>query len=172
MPVVACTTTAITTGIVQFSATEFLGLYPQFNLQTPALAQNFVLAQTQLDNTCGSRVQDANLRLTLLYLLTAHITQLLNGVGSQPATGIVGRVSDATEGSVEVQADYETFGPSQDYYMQTPFGVTYWQATAAWRTMVYTPGGCEITQTGPNWYTNYLPATGGGWDGSGGSGCC
>lgn len=117
-----------------FNSAEFLSIYPQFTPQSPALPGNFVLATTQLANTCGSKVQDAPTRQTLLYLLTAHITQLLNGVGSTPASGVVGRVSDGTEGSVSVRAEYEaTAGPSQAYYLQTPFGALYWQSTARFR---------------------------------------
>lgn len=141
-----CTPTTITTGVVQFSAPEFLACYPQFMPQSAFLPNNFTLATTQLNNTCGcdasggSLVQDANLRQTLLYLLTAHITQLLNGVGSTPATGLVGRVSDGSEGSVSVSTEYDASGgPSQAYYLQTPFGVTFWQATAPFRQARYIP---------------------------------
>ena len=152
MPVIPCPAVVTTLGVVQFSASEFLALYPQFGPQTSALANSFTLAQTQLNNTCGSRVQDANLRLTLLYLLTAHITALLAGTGTATASGLVGRMSGATEGTVTATLEYETFGPSQDYYMQTQFGVQYWQATAPWRTMRYEPGLCDFpVQNGPNW---------------------
>jgi hypothetical protein len=127
--------------LVQFSLAELLGLYPVFTPQSAVLSQNFTLATTLLNNTCGSRVQDANLRQTLLYLLTCHITALNNGVGSTPATGLVGRISDGSEGSVSATAEYETgpAGPNQAYFVQTQWGATFWTATAAFRTMRYFP---------------------------------
>jgi Protein of unknown function (DUF4054) len=149
MTIVACSDTPITPGVVQFIASEFLSLYPQFTPQAAALAGNFGLATTQLNNGCGSAVQDANLRQTLLYLLTAHITQLLNGVGSTAATGLVGRVSDASEGSVSVTAEWTAAGgPSQSYLLQTPFGAAFWQSTAIFRTAKYfsaPPNPCDTS---------------------------
>jgi hypothetical protein len=164
MTVVACVENTITPGTVQFNQTEFLGIYPIFTAQAPFLATNFVLATTQLDNSCGSRVQDAPTRQVLLYLLTAHITQLLNGIGAQAATGVVGRVSDGTEGSVSMSAAWDGKGsPSQAYYIQTQFGATYWQATARYRVARYhapPPNPCD---------TSY--PWGGFNNGGGGCGC-
>ncbi len=147
MTIAACAPVTITTGVVVFSAPEFLALYPQFTAQSAFLQNNFNLATTQLNNTCGcsgtsppgpwpqggggSRVIDANLRQTLLYLLTCHITKLLNGEGSTPATGLVGRIADATEGTVSASVEYDAQGGA--YYLQTQYGVTYWQATAPYR---------------------------------------
>lgn len=162
MTVVAGTTTTITPGVVVFSAAEFLALYPQFTPQQAFLQNNFNLATTQLNNTLGitagtvapappdwvgpwpqgggSLVVDANLRQTLLYLLTAHITKLLNGEANTPATGLVGRITDGTEGSVSASVEYDAAGgPSQAYYIQTQYGATYWQATASYRQARYVP---------------------------------
>lgn len=133
-----CNDAAIVTGSVVFNATEFLQLYPQFTAQQAALAGNFALATTQLNNGCCSRVQDVTLRQTLLYLLTAHITKLLNGEGSTAATGQVGRLSDAGEGAVSATLEYEgNDNPSRAYYIQTQYGALYWQSTARWRRAKY-----------------------------------
>lgn len=138
MTIAGCSETPITPGVVQFNAAEFLALYPVFTPQAAALAGNFALASLQLNNTCGSRIQDAPTRQTLLYLLTCHITALLNGVGSTPATGAVGRLSDATEGSVSASLEYlANGGPSQAYYIQTQWGAQYWQCTAPFRQARY-----------------------------------
>lgn len=108
MPVVPCATVQPVFGIVEYSAAEFLASYPEFtgiNNATPqALANDFVGATFLLNNTCNSRVCDANQRLFLLYLLTAHIAAIHQGtndggVGSPFFTGvgsIAGTVLDVT----------------------------------------------------------------------------
>jgi Protein of unknown function (DUF4054) len=162
MTIVACTPTTITPGTVQFNSVEFLAQYPMFAVQAPALAGNFALATTQLNNGCGSAVQDAPTRQQLLYLLTAHITQLLNGIGSQQATGVVGRVSDAGEGSVSMAAEFDSkAGPSKAYYIQTSYGAAYWQMTAQFRTAQYFAPPCNPCDTSYPW----------GYGGGSGCGC-
>src|SRR5271156_2326942 len=83
VPVVACAPSTFTPGIVQYSAAEFLASYPEFtginNVAPASLANDFVGATFLLNNTCCSRVQDANQRLYLLYLLTAHIAAIFQG---------------------------------------------------------------------------------------------
>lgn len=84
MPVVPCTTVQPVFGVVNYSAAEFLASYPEFtgiNNATPqALANDFVGATFLLNNTCCSRVQDANQRMFLLYLLTAHLAAIHQGL--------------------------------------------------------------------------------------------
>lgn len=127
-------------GVVVFDATEFTTAYPAFaTVSGVALGMSFQLATLQLDNSCGSRIQDAAKRQLFLYLLTAHITALKDGQNGQPPSGIVGRVDKATEGSVSVSADMGTMVYGQAYYMQTQWGALYWQSTARFRTMVYIP---------------------------------
>lgn len=141
MPVVPCPSPAAPVkGVVVFDPTAFKTAFPEFaTLTDGVLTANFGLAQLQLNNSCGSRVCDANQRETLLDLLTAHITQLRNGINGLPPQGIVGRVSDATEGSVSVGADMGTQVYGQAYYSQTQFGALYWTSTARYRTMRYIP---------------------------------
>lgn len=85
----------------------------------------------------------------LLNLLTAHIAWLFamrdeNGVptsgGLNPPPSIVGRISNASEGSVSVQAEYDVgsgASPSQAWFLQSRYGAMYWQATASLRQMTY-----------------------------------
>lgn len=231
MPVNPCTTVQPVFGIVEFSATEFLASYPEFtgiNNATPQLlANNFVGATLLLNNTCCSRVKDANQRLFLLYLLTAHIATIHQGINDAgvgnplfsgtvaiagntatvsavtagaltigsvlydgpavgpslivPGTtitafgtgtgglgtytvngptqtiaaesmivagvpnteaplGIVGRISDASEGDVSVSAQWEApANANQAYFTQTKYGVDYWTMTARYRTALFSP---------------------------------
>jgi hypothetical protein len=167
MAIVPCPpSTTIQHGLVTFAPATFKALFPAFATVADAdLVLNFSLAQLQLDNTCCSRVKNAVTRETLLNLLVAHITQLRNGINGQPPAGIVGRVSDATEGSVSVSADMGELQLGEAYYAQTQFGIMYWTSTARFRTMVYIapPFNCADYGGGPG------PA---GFDpGGGGCGC-
>lgn len=159
MPVVPCASVAPVHGDVVFDPSLFKTAYPEFGtVADPALDRNFALATLQLTSTCASRVKDANQREALLGLLTAHITALANGVNGQPPQGIVGRISQAAEGSVSVSADMDGATFNAAYYLQTKYGAQYWQATAKYRQMVYSPGpqGCCDGPGSPYWYGNGL----------------
>lgn len=158
MPVTSCPApTPITLGIVTFDVPTFLATYPEFTglasgepLTSGQLSQAFALAQTILNNTCCSRVQDANRRDTLLQMLTAHIAFLLYGTNDgagnvTPPPGVTGRISQAAEGTVSVSAEFGgDGGPTQDWYTGTRYGAMYWVATAGYRTALYipAPAGC------------------------------
>ena len=146
MPVVPCPSPCppITPGVVQFSAAEFVAQYPEFTgLTNAAMLRGFNDAQFLLDNSCGSMVQDANLRLILLYTLTAHCCLIdagtNDGAGNvTPPQGIVGRIDNASEGSVSVSASYnDEVTQSEAYFIQTKYGAKFWQQTAPYRTMHY-----------------------------------
>lgn len=128
-------------GVVVFVPADFKATFPAFaTISDAALQMSFTFATTMLNNSCGSRVCDANLRETLLNLLTAHITALKDGQNGQPPPGIVGRIDKATEGSVSVSAAMDTskvYG--KDWYVQTFWGGMYWSATANFRQAVYIP---------------------------------
>jgi hypothetical protein len=117
MPVNPCTTVQPVFGVVSYSAAEFLASYPEFtgiNSAAPqSLANDFTGATFLLNNTCCSRVRDANQRMFLLYLLTAHIATIFQGVndggvGSPAFTGVgsiagtVLTVTQATQGALAV----------------------------------------------------------------------
>ncbi len=124
MPVNPCAPVQPTYGIVEFSAAEFLASYPEFtginNASPTSLANDFVGATFLLNNTCCSRVQDANQRLYLLYLLTAHIATIFQGtndagIGSPVFSGVgsiagtVLTVTAANQGALAVgQSLYDT----------------------------------------------------------------
>lgn len=87
MPVVPCATVQPVFGIVDFSAAEFLALYPEFTGINPvSLSNDFTGATFLLNNSCCSRVKDANQRMFLLYLLTAHIAAIHQGLNDAGVT--------------------------------------------------------------------------------------
>ncbi len=117
MPVVPCATVQPVYGIVNYSAAEFLTSYPEFtginNVAPASLANDFVGATFLLNNTCCSRVQDANQRMFLLYLLTAHIATIHQGTndggvlnplfaGTVAIAGNTATVSAVTGGALAV----------------------------------------------------------------------
>lgn len=156
MPVVPCPTPAPQPvhGIVQFDPAEFAAAWPAFaGLANIQMANAFSLATLVLNNSCGSIVGDANQRMALLYMLTAHVAFLVYGAndgtpgGIIPPPGIVGRIASATEGSITVQAAYSTeVRQSEAWFIQTTWGAMFWQATSQFRTMHY----IGAPQCGPN----------------------
>lgn len=116
--------------------------YPALAADTsaPLAAAYFVEAQIYLDNTDASVVQPPSSRLVLLNMIVAHLTAL-NGAGNGGTTsGLVGRISRATEGTVSVEADVGATSGSNAWWLQTPYGFEYWNATRAFRTFRYVPG--------------------------------
>jgi hypothetical protein len=141
MSIAGCGPVSPQLGTVVFDPVAFISQYPEFStIPQPALQRNFVLATQFLSNNCASAVKDAPTREVLLFLLVAHFTKLLNGDNTNPATGVVGRVSEAQQGSVRVRSE---MGGSRNtteleaWYLQTQYGATFWTATAQYRTMRY-----------------------------------
>jgi hypothetical protein len=167
MAVVPCTSTPIVLGIVTFDPAAFVVLYPEFTgLTNGQMNQAFALAQVVLNNTCCSRVRDANTRDTLLQMLTAHICFLLYGTNDgagnvTPAPGIIGHIDTATEGSVSVGASFGgDGGPTQDWYTSSKYGAMYWVMTSQYRTALYLPAAGSYPPNFPSGYPG-LPFGGG-----------
>ncbi|RVT95246.1 DUF4054 domain-containing protein [Rhodovarius crocodyli] len=128
-------------GVVTFDYAAWVARYPEFSTVTQPQADGFFAeACLYLDNTASSIVCDLGQRATLLNMLTAHLAALYAGVGGQPASPLVGRVTNATQGSVSVGVDAGPVTASQAWFVQTKYGAAYWQATARYRTMRYVPG--------------------------------
>lgn len=127
--------------MVEFSADEFLAIYPEFTgAATPSLQFNFNLATLNISNCCGSPVPDPNVRQSLLYLLTAHITALFtpSAQNANQPPGIVGRISNASQGSVSVGAQMPGT-ISSAWFDQTKYGAHFWTITAVFRTIHHIP---------------------------------
>lgn len=125
-------------GVVEFNANEFRELYPSIQATDAQLEMYFEMAETFLDNTPCSVVKDLGARKRLLYLLVAHIA-MLTGM-AESGNPVVGRIGNATEGTVSVGLDYGTMGNNERWYLQTPWGAMYWQLTKRYRSMVYRLG--------------------------------
>lgn len=124
--------------VVVFDLAEFRELYPKIVAADDQLSMFFVMAESYLDNTDCSMVRNIEERKILLYLLVAHMAMLNQQTESGNAA--VGRVSSATEGSVSVSLDYGAMGDRERWYLQTPYGATYWQMTKKYRSALYRLG--------------------------------
>lgn len=126
---------------VVFDYNAWIALFPQFGTLTQGQIVGLALpvAEQYVRNDGGGPVTSATVQTSLLNLMVAHVSQLLFGVNGQAPTPLVGRISNAAEGSVSVGVDFPVT-PTNAWFMQTPFGAMFWQATAPYRTMRYLPG--------------------------------
>ena len=117
-------------------------IFPELALWTNAAqAQQYWTEATMLlDNSPCSPVKNIDQRTMLLNLLTAHICALRQPLGGQPSSPLVGRISQATEGSVTVQTEMNFAPGSAQYFNQTKYGAQFWQMTLPFRSARYAPG--------------------------------
>lgn len=141
---------------VVFDYSEWAAAYPlEAAYTTQPVAENyFLIATGLLDNTDGSPVPydpaatpPVLIRKNALYLLVSHIA-VLNSP-ARASTGLVGRISSASEGSVSVQTSLNVKSGTAEYYAQTPWGLLFWQMTSAYRRGFYAPGPQEYRQPRP-----------------------
>lgn len=119
--------------------------YATWAAQFPALGKTtneatatsyFGFAGLFLNNTAMSQIVDVTVRAPILNLITAHIAVLF-GNGANGPSPLVGRINQATEGSVSVSAELAGMGKNEAWWTQTPYGIMAWQAMAPWRTARY-----------------------------------
>lgn len=125
---------------ITFDYAAWQAAYPLLATVPSADATGYFNLATMLFRNDGtSPAPTVAMQTTLLYLLTAHMAKLFapQSQGGQ-AAGIVGRISNASEGSVSVQTEYSSqISDSQAFYIQTTYGALFWQMTAVFRTMRY-----------------------------------
>lgn len=126
---------------VVFDPAAFRARYPEFAaVANPTLAACFDEAGLYLSNTDNSPVQNLTRRATLLNMLTAHVAYLGGLLSADGMPRPVGRVSQASEGSVS--AAFEGVPPtpgSGAWFQQSSYGASFWQATTSLRGFRYIP---------------------------------
>lgn len=130
--------------IAVFNQATFLARYPEFTAFATAkpasLPAQFIEAGDYLNNTDCSPVQDIDRRTRWLNMITAHIAFLGGALNADGQPRPVGRMSDASEGSVSASFDYTPATPgSGAWFNQSPYGAAFWQATSSLRGMHYRP---------------------------------
>lgn len=128
--------------IVELKIATFRAIYPEFsNISDDLLPFLFDNATDYLDNTEMSLVAQSDKRERLLYLLMAHLAYMRYGDKDRNGgSGMVGRVSSASEGSVSVSSDLGQVEFRSAWYTQSPYGMDYWQATKVYRMGVWFSG--------------------------------
>ncbi|WP_063657371.1 DUF4054 domain-containing protein [Candidatus Arsenophonus triatominarum] len=127
--------------VVTLDIAVFRRDYPQYdNVADTQLNLMFDIAQTAFDNSEGALEPDLDKRKRLLYLLAAHLCDITfgdtKGKGSG-ASGAIGRVASASEGSVSVSLDV---GQGLPYSQAWYWGQLFWQLTKPYRMFAYFPG--------------------------------
>lgn len=136
----------MTAGVVDFSYPDWAGAFPQLATTVKEQQAGFLFRQACLilNNTPYSVVQNVDERRDLLWLLVAHQAQLglnaASGSGSSTGAQGVGRLASATRGSVSVSYDGSGLPNNAGWFTQTQYGLTFWQATAQYRQMRFSPG--------------------------------
>lgn len=125
--------------VAVFSYSAWLARYPELANTTPQQATLFFDEATlYLNNTgWGGKVQNTDAQTMLMNMLTAHIAFLANGDVNDPAASgaVVGHIDQANQGSVSIAASVASNVPlTAAYFMQTKYGLAFWQATAQYRT--------------------------------------
>lgn len=155
------------TPLVVFDYDVWTGAYPEFKGCSFPQGQNWF---NQAGMLCSNNVLNIANRTegavsTLLYLLTSHIAWLNAprdaagnpASGGQPASPLVGVITDASEGSVSVSVQNDYPPGSAQWFQQTKYGAQYWALTAPYRTARYVP---PAYQAGP---LNPWPVGSPGW---------
>ena len=134
---------------VPFVYADWVAEFPVFSAVSQPLAQSYFNRASNLfaNDTCNPAF-GAGILQQCLYLATAHVAFLnaprdANGNPAstgQPASPLVGSITSAAEGSVNVAVEWKGSGsPSEAFWTQTTFGAELWAATSQFRTMLYSP---------------------------------
>lgn len=125
---------------VVFDPVAFGARYPEFStVNSTTLNAYFTEATLYLDNTDASPITNLVTRGLLLNMLVAHLAQLYSGSNGQAPSQLVGRVSQASEGSVSVSTDAMPNAGSAAWFNQTKYGAQYWASTLPFRRFRYLP---------------------------------
>lgn len=138
---------------VAFDYGAWVARYPEFaGVNAATAAAYFAEATLYHKNDATGPINDAAQQSMLLNMVTAHIAaRYAKQANGDPASPIVGRITDATEGSVSVSADYgATIGVQQAFWLQTKYGADYYAATARFRTARYIAGHTRRFNPWPN----------------------
>jgi hypothetical protein len=131
--------------IVAFDYSLWSARYPELaaSVQPATAAAYWAEAGLYCDNTACSVITDDSAggqRAMLLGMVTAHIAAINAPLNGQPASTLVGRISNATEGSVTVATQNDYPAGTVQWWQQTKYGAAFWAATPQFRTARYVHG--------------------------------
>lgn len=129
--------------VVVWDSAQFKTAFPEFAAVPDArLEILFSLAEGLLDNTDASIVTNITQRTAMFYYIVAHMLTLFGtGIVGTPGggpSGVVGRLSSATEGTVSSSFEFNVPpSPSGAWWNQTQYGALYWMLMAPFRSFRY-----------------------------------
>ena len=137
--------------IVQFSYAGWQSTFPEFgNISSGAATGFFNRAVMIHRNDGGGPIDNPTTQLNLLNLVVAHLAWLnsprdANGLpsstGTEPAPALVGRITSAGQGSVNVSVDAgQPQISSEAWWQQSRFGAEYWTSSEPFRIARYMRG--------------------------------
>lgn len=121
-----------------FDPAAFKAAFPQFSKFTDEQLTQFFeeVENTVLDNTESSCIGLKD-RKKFFYLLVAHQAALQDRI-NEGNTGLVGRISSATEGSVSISTDYLSSPTALAQWLnQTPYGAKFYAWTSKYRSALW-----------------------------------
>jgi hypothetical protein len=127
---------------VTFNYLAWVAQYPELGGVGQTQAQSYAnqaMLMIPLD-----QIADPAQQTIILNAATAHFAKIFETFGGQSPSGLVGRVGNATEGSVSVGTVYTTpTSDTQAFWSQTPYGAFVWVATLRYRMGgLYVPPPC------------------------------
>lgn len=127
--------------VAVFDYATWQARYPELagSVAEPLAASYFTEATLYLDNTDASVVSDVGQRLLFLNMIVSHIADLNAPINGQAPSGLVGRVTGATEGTVSVSVDAGDLSALAAWFSQTRYGAAFWAATGRFRQARYVP---------------------------------
>jgi hypothetical protein len=114
----------------------FRARYPEFvTLSDATVGVCFLEASLYCTALDTSPITDQTNRTLILNMLAAHVAMLNFGSNGNSPSDLVGRISNASEGSVSVATDMGSSPAAglKAWYLQTKYGAAYWQATLQYR---------------------------------------
>ena len=140
-------------GVAVWNPGIFLAMFPEFTNAYNANPARYEALFTYraprfLSNGPTSPVCDVQQRLGLLNMLVAHIAYLAGDLSADGQARPVGRVSDASEGSVSASFDYAAASQNNgQWFNQSQYGAEFWQATSSLRGFKYSPRPTFVNRT-------------------------
>ena len=132
------------TPVITFNPSAWLAQFPEFvDTVPPALAEAYSQVASAYIDIGGTSPMANNLPVMTQawYFTIAHIAQLFTGTAANPASPLVGRISNASEGSVSVAVDMpQTTSQLAGWFAQTKYGAAAWAMMAQFRQAFYVPG--------------------------------
>jgi hypothetical protein len=151
---------------ITFDYNTWVLRYPEFSGVSQALAQlYFNEACLYVDNTGYGPITDPNMLTLILNMVTAHIAALnspksgdtYNSNGTEYGTSLVGRITDAQEGTVSVSAQMAEETEQAAWWNQTKYGAAAYKALLPFRTAIYLPSMRRRRFNPPIWNRNMSP---------------